>query len=106
MIPTEKKSLEIENKTSFSELQQKASTADCTTSETGSSSAINNVSHSIQTVNNDSISNSSTRPTSVISKRDSLNKPMDAERRISFAQAETEMVQEEMVQVLSFDSHG
>ena len=106
MRPTEKKSLEIENKSSFSELRQKASTADCTTSETGSSSAINNVSHSIQTVNNDSISNSSTRPTSVISKRDSLNKPMDAERRISFAQAETEMVQEEMVQVLSFDSTG
>jgi hypothetical protein len=59
------------------------------------------VSHLIKTFSNDSISYSP--PTSRMSTRNSLNNPDSVERRISFAQAETVLIQEEIVQVLASD---
>ncbi|XP_046648657.1 uncharacterized protein LOC124338617 [Daphnia pulicaria] len=97
---TETESLKQENSSCSSELPQNQLPADSVKSETGSNT-ISRVSHLIKTFSNDSISYSP--PTSRMSTRNSLNNPDSVERRISFAQAETVLIQEEIVQVLASD---
>ena len=85
-----------------SELTQNPLPADSTKSETGSNT-ISRVSHLIKTFSNDAISYTPA-PSNRLSIRNSQRNSGIVERRISFAQAETVVVQEEIVQTLASDS--